>query len=33
MIDRLNAAFEQLAEFTVDLQPAPLERTFEAVNG
>lgn len=32
MIDRLNAAFEQLAEFTANLQPAPLQRAFEAVN-
>jgi len=32
MIDRLNQAFEQVAEFTADLHP-PVKRTFETVNG
>jgi AcrR family transcriptional regulator len=33
MIVRLNEAFAQLGEFTVDVHRAALQRTFEAVNG
>jgi len=33
IIDRLNEAYAQLVEYTADLQPSALGRTFEAVNG
>ena len=32
MIDRINEAFEQVADFTADLHP-PVGRTFDTVNG